>query len=411
MVEEAEQLPVLRALTDGLPDLVDTGAQLQKTIGQLGRSSAPVAVDTERAQGFRYGAEAWLVQIRRADVGTFLIDSHALPDLAGLSSVLDAPWIFHSGSQDLPSLRDLGMIPHSLFDTEIAARLVGVEHFSLQGVCEAMLGVTLEKAHQNENWSIRPLPAAWLRYAAMDVEVLPQLQEALTARLQDLGRMNWAEQEFAHALTHPLVQKPPRWQNLKGVGSLRHPREFAVAKEIWEARERIAKDIDVAPGRLLNGRGILEAAQKNPQTKRGLSSIEFFRRPQARRYSNDWWQALRRAQTLTEEEMPTRQDLHLSEGIPPLRSWKRTRPSAVSRLQSVRALTEKSATPLDLAPEVVLLPATQRAVAWEPLDSRDPLGDFNDRLTQGEARPWQQELLLQEARSNPKQMRRLSEGD
>ncbi len=411
MAEDRESLPVLRMLSDGTPDLVDTERQLSDAVEQLAQSSAPVAVDTERAQGFRYGAEAWLVQVRRPDVGTFLIDTNALPDLSELSAVLDAPWIFHSGSQDLPSLKEVGMVPESLFDTEIAARLVGVEHFSLQGACETMLGFTLEKAHQNENWSVRPLPRSWLRYAAMDVEVLPQLREALSDRLDELGRQEWAEQEFAHALTHPVVARTPRWQNLKGVGSLRHPRELAVARELWETREQIAKEQDVSPGRLLNARGILAAAQENPQTKRSLGSIEFFRRPQARRYSEEWWRALRRAQGLTDNEMPTRADLHVNEGIPPLRAWKRSRPSAVQRLQSIRSLTESAAEPLGVAADMVLLPATQRAMAWEPLGADDPLTHFTERLTEGEARPWQQQLLLEQVALTPKKLDRLTEGD
>ncbi len=385
------ELPVLTTLADGVPEVIDTQQGLSEAIEQLATSRASVAVDTERAQGFRYGAEAWLVQIRRADVGTFLIDSHALPKLAELNAVLDAPWIFHAAGQDLPSLAELDLVPPALFDTEVAARLTGVQHFSLQGVCEEVLGFSLEKAHQNENWSVRPLPLPWLRYAAMDVEVLPQLETALTERLEELGRLEWARQEFDYELTHPIKSKAPRWENLKGVGKLRRPQELAIARELWTTREEIAVRTDVSPGRILNGRGILEAALRDPQNRRSLQQIEFFRRPQARRYLDEWWEAIRRAHSLLPEEMP--HGLPAGEGIPPARLWKRLRPEAQDRLQQVRALVERAAKPLDLAPEVVLLPATQRLLAWEPLD------DLEQRLIEGEARPWQRELILAASKS------------
>ncbi len=414
MVDAAAQLPIMKELAEGTPDLIDTQSQLDTAIKRLSGSDEPVAVDTERAQGFRYGPEAWLVQIRRRDVGTFLVDANALPNLGELSNVLNSPWIFHSAGQDLPSLAELGMVPDRIFDTEVAARLVGVQHFSLQGTCEELLGYTLEKAHQNENWSVRPLPNAWLRYAAMDVEVLPDLQDALHKKLKELGRTEWAGQEFEHARTHPIQAKTPRWENLKGVGKLRTPAQLAIARELWEVRERIAKSLDISPGRLLNGRGILEAAQKNPQTKRALSSIEFFRRPKARQYADEWWAALRRAQTLTTDEMPTRDALQVGNGLPPLRAWKRTRPAAVDRLQAIRALVEGAAAPLSISSEVLLLPATQRAIAWNPLragSSPSLIDQLDQRFIQGEVRPWQAELLLDAADQQRDLLDRLTRGD
>ncbi len=407
MADASRDLPVLTALSDGIPSVVDTPDGLDAVVGHLAASSAPVAVDTERAQGFRYGAEAWLVQVRRDDVGTFLIDSHALPDLRQLSQVLDAPWVFHSAGQDLPSLEELGMVPTSIFDTEIAARLTGVEHFSLQGTCEEVLGFTLEKAHQNENWSVRPLPKPWLRYAAMDVEVLPALQAALQQRLAESGRQDWAQQEFEYARTHPVRSKEPRWQNLKGVGKLRTPRELAIAKELWTAREQIAIASDVSPGRILNNRGIIAAAQTNPQTKRAMSSLDFFRAPTARRYSDEWWAALRTAHGLTPSEMPSRADLQTEEAVPAFRAWKRLRPTAVPRLQEVRSLVQMAAEPLDLDPEVILLPATQRILAWDPLPHGGAIDLVEERLERGEARPWQREIILDAVNSNPDFLRKL----
>lgn len=402
MAEDSPSLPVLTKLEGGTPDIIDSPAELDDAQAQLSKSVEPVAIDTERAQGFRYGNEAWLVQVRREDAGTFLVDSHALSDLSELSAVLQGPWILHSGSQDLNSLAQLGMVPEKIFDTEIAARLVGIEQFSLRGTCEAMLGFTLEKNHQNENWSVRPLPKSWLHYAAMDVEVLPDLYRELSARLESLGRMGWAEQEFEYARTHPVVPRAPHWQNLKGVGKLRRPSELAIARELWEVRERIGREIDLAPGRLVNNRGLIEAAQRAPRNRRELNSIEPFRRPQARQYSQEWWDAIRRAKNLTPDEMPERADMLQEETPPPLRAWKKMRPTAVSRLGAVRELVEATASPLGLDPEVVLLPATQRLLAWDPLPRGDIVSEVADKLVEGNARPWQVELLTEQAAKNSK---------
>lgn len=411
---DAEEYPIKTTLADGVPAVTETPEELAEVERLLGASSEPVAVDTERAQGFRYGAEAWLVQIRRQDVGTFLIDSNRLPDLSSLGQTLQAPWIFHAADQDLYSLAELGLRPDEIFDTEVAARLAGLKQFSLRGACEAMLGYTLEKTHQNENWSVRPLPADWLRYAAMDVEVLPDLHAALSERLESLGRLEWAEEEFTFALANPMVPRESRWQNLKGVGGLRRPKELAIARELWSVREEIARGLDISPGRLLSTRAVIEAARRNPQSKREMLAIEPFRRPRARQYSDDFWGALRTVRGLTPEEMPTLAEVRDPGPVPPLRSWKRSRPDAVKRLGAVRALVLGAAEPLGLDPEVVLLPATQRALAWDPLP-RGSAAETQSRalklLDEAQTRPWQLELLDRSMSDSPDKLRALSAGN
>lgn len=385
-------LPVLTTLREGVPPVIESESDLAQAVGELKRSTEPVAVDTERAQGFRYGSSAWLVQIRREDVGTFLIDSHALSDLEDLNQVLQTPWILHSAKQDLPALAEANLVPPQLFDTETAARLLGLRHFSLLAVCETVLGVSLEKSHQAEDWSIRPLPTDWLRYAALDVELLPELYQQLTDRLRDKDRLSWADQEFEYARTHVMHTKEPSWENLKGVRKLRQPRQLAVAKELWTTREAIARDKDVAPTRVLPSKAIIEAALRYPDTRRKMLSIPDFHRPRARAYKDDFWAALRRAQTLTATEMPQRQDLATPGVVPPVRHWKRTNPEALERLQLIRTAVQAAAEPVDLEPEVVLEPAAQRAATWEPLPASGAAGTLLDRLVAAEARPWQLEL-------------------
>lgn len=403
----AVEYPVLTKLRDGIPELIDTAPALKLATEALGSSSQPVALDTERAQGFRYGTGAWLVQIRRDDVGTFLIDSHALPDLSELAEVLQTTWILHAAEQDLPCLTDLGMDAPTLFDTETAARLAGSRHFSLRGICEEFLGLTLEKAHQHENWSVRPLPTDWLRYAAMDVEVLPQLEEILRSCLEKLDRLEWANQEFEYQRTHPLQAKENRWENLKGLGKVRQPSQLAVAKELWEAREEIAIELDLAPTRVLSNRAIIDAALADPQSRRGLQSLGEFRRPRPRQYMDSWWEAMRRAHGLTLAEMPRLNNGH-DGSVPPLRHWRRLKPNAVARLQAMRALVETAAKPFNLEADVVLEPRIQRELIWTPVRTRSVL---HERLEASEARLWQRELIARAMAASPGMVSALGKGD
>ena len=192
---------------DGIPEVISTVEALKDAAEKLGHSAMPLAVDVERAQGFRYGSSPYLLQLRREDVGSFLIDTAELRDLKILQSSIEASWILHDASQDLPNLRELGLKVPQLFDTQVASRLVGLTHFGLSAVCEQILGLALLKDHQAANWSVRPLPKDWLRYAVLDVELLTALKDALELRLEALGRLSWAQQEF---LTLPRPRLPNR---------------------------------------------------------------------------------------------------------------------------------------------------------------------------------------------------------
>ncbi|WRS29583.1 HRDC domain-containing protein [Actinomycetaceae bacterium MB13-C1-2] len=408
--EVTDELPLLVEPAEGVPSLIDTFADLEQAAGKLSGSSEPVAVDTERAQGRTYGSAAYLVQIRRGDVGTFLIDSHLLPDLSVLSRTLDAEWILHAADQDLACMQDLGLRPSSIFDTEIAARLLGSQHFGLGALTEEYLGIRLKKNHQNEDWSTRPLPKDWLAYAALDVELLPQLREVLTSRLEESDRWAWAEQEFDYELRAPLAPKPNHWRNLKGIGKLRRPEELAVARELWREREEIAKDTDTAPGRVLTPSAIIEASLSRPASKRELLQINDFKRPVARRNIDSWWHAATRAYDLPAGAYPARSAAD-PYSVPAAGQWKRIDPVAAERLTEVREAVASIAEPLKVAPDVVLSAKVQRALAWWPLNREVPTPEhpspkrielktkaqFIDaaiqRLEQAGARPWQRDLF------------------
>ena len=119
-------------------------------------------------------------------------------------------WILHAASQDLPCLSELGMWPDRLFDTELAARLAGLPRVGLAAVIEQLLGFGLAKEHSAADWSTRPLPEPWLRYAALDVEVLTELREELIELLEADGKLEFAEQEFAAILAAGAGPAPRR---------------------------------------------------------------------------------------------------------------------------------------------------------------------------------------------------------
>lgn len=380
---------------EGVPEVVDREEELAAAAAALARGSAPIALDVERAQGFRYGADPYLVQIRREDVGTFLIDAHALPDLSSLGRGVDGVWILHDAAQDLRNLVQTGLEPRDLFDTEIAARLLGLERFGLAAVAQQVLGLDLAKDHQASDWSVRPLPPDWLRYAALDVELLTELYRRMSVDLERLGRWEWAEQEFRHILALPEpVEKPDRWRTVPGAGKIRTRRGLAVLRNLWEAREAVARDLDLAPGRLVRNQALVRAAQQPPRNRRELLALGEFRSPKARPYADLWLRAVRRATLLEERDLPPRHADHLAGSIPDARQWARLDPQAHERLTAVRTAVGAVAGPLAMSPEVVLEPRDQRFLAWAPLEDALPVAAaVEERLAESHARPWQIALM------------------
>ena len=153
-----------------------------------------------------------------------------------------------------PCLADAGMRPRKLFDTELAGRLAGLPRVGLGPLVEQMLGLGLAKGHGAADWSTRPLPPAWLTYAALDVEVLIELRDAMEELLDSQGKLDWARQEFAAIVAAPPA--PPRvdpWRRTSGIHKVRDPRVLAVVRELWTARDNMARRRDLAPHRVLPG--------------------------------------------------------------------------------------------------------------------------------------------------------------
>lgn len=367
-------------------DVIADAAGLTHASGALEAGTGPVAVDVERASGFRYSQRAYLVQVFRRGAGAFLFDPPAIGSMSALQTAIGGEeWILHAASQDLPSLRELHLDPPAIFDTELAARLLGHERVGLGAVVEDTLGITLAKEHSAADWSTRPLPQPWLEYAALDVLHLVDVYDALAAELIEQDKYEIAVQEFESVRLRP--DKPPReepWRRLSGLHTVRGRRALAVARALWQAREEYARAQDTAPGRLVPDRSLVAAVRADPASKQELSRLKEFTGRASRTQLDRWWAAIeagRADPTLPVERVP-------GDGVPPARAWADRNPSADARLKSARPLVEQLAVDLRMPTENLLTPDTLRRVAWMPPGEIDA-ASIGEALAAHGARPWQ----------------------
>lgn len=387
-------MPVpLTAPRDGTPDPIVSPTALAEAISRFAAGSGPVAVDAERASGYRYTQRAYLVQLRRAGAGTALIDPVPLGDLRELGAAFDrAEWVLHAAGQDLPCLAELGMRPRQLFDTELAARLTGFERVGLATLTEQLLGYTLEKHHSAADWSARPLPLAWLDYAALDVELLLDLREALGDELEQQGKTGWAAQEFAAIAANgatPSRPRPDPWRRTSGIHRVRGPRALARVRALWYARDEIAARRDAAPGRVLPDAAIVAAAEMDPADERSLLMLPGFGGRSVRRLARTWLNALETVRTLPEDALPTTPPY---DGPPPPHRWAEKDPEAAARLARCREVVTTAAAAHQLPPENLVTPEYVRRLAWDP-PAEISTGTVAQALAHLGARPWQTELL------------------
>lgn len=359
----------------------------------LAAGTGPVAVDTERASGYRYWQRAYLVQIRREGAGTVLVDPIGLDDTSALAAVLNPhEWVLHAASQDLPCLADLGLRPGALFDTELAARLAGLERVGLGTLIEDLLGYHLQKGHGAADWSRRPLPDDWLTYAALDVELLLPLREAIAEELDAQGKSEWAAEEFeAVRLAGPPAPRLDRWRRTSGMHRIRKPRELARIRELWLAREQLAQQRDIAPGRVLPDAAIVDAALTDPQDEATLLARPIFGGRSQRRQVKTWLSALQAADAQPEDALPALRAP--VEGPPPVNRWQDRDPAAAARLAAARTALTELAEQHRLPLQNLLQPDLVRRLCWEPPDPLDA-GAVEAVLVAGGARTWQRRLTV-----------------
>jgi ribonuclease D len=367
---EAEPAPLL-TLRDGLLPVIETQEALEDYCARLAAGTGPVAIDAERASGYRYSNRAYLVQLRREGAGTAMVDPIAFESLAPLAEALeDTEWILHAATQDLPCLADIGLRPARLFDTELAGRLLGKPRVGLATLVEEIVGMRLRKEHSAADWSTRPLPESWLEYAALDVEVLLELRAAMVEELEATGKTAWAEQEFEALLDFEPTVREEAWRRTSGAHKLRGRRAQGAVRELWEARNRIAQERDIAPGRILPDSAIVVAAAAMPQDRTALLAVQGFHGRGAARYAKDWIAALDAVRTMAEADLPGR--AARTDGPPQVRSWAERDPVAARRLAHARPAMTDLAEEHHLPVENLLTPDFLRRVLWAPPRTRDP---------------------------------------
>ncbi len=387
--EPAPPAPLL-SLRDGLPPLTDTPPGLVDACRALGAASGPVAIDAERASGYRYSSRAYLIQLRREGAGTFLVDPIGFDSLDPLQEVLEGTeWILHAATQDLACLAEVGLVPSALFDTELAGRLLGYPRVGLATLVETLLGYSMKKEHSAADWSTRPLPGPWLEYAALDVEVLVELRDVLAAELVEAGKDGWARQEFDALRSFTPATRSEPWRRTSGLHRVRGRRPLGAVRELWETRDELAQERDVSPGRIIGDGAIVAAALAMPTTRAELLGTRGFHGRGAQRYSDRWLEALERAATMPEDDLPVRAPR--TDGPPTPRAWAERDPVAAERLTFARDAITSLSDELDIPAENLVSPDTVRRVMWTP-PSADAAA-VAERLTSYGARAWQVELV------------------
>ncbi|GAA2070186.1 ribonuclease D [Aeromicrobium halocynthiae] len=392
--EEAPAAPLPRlALREPLGDVIDDNDSYAAYCAQITVGTGPVALDAERASGYRYSQRAYLVQVRREHAGTGLIDPIAFPDLRDLGEAIgDAEWILHAATQDLPCLAEVGLHPSRLFDTELAGRLLNLPRVGLATLVEHYLGMSLAKEHSAADWSTRPLPRPWLEYAALDVEVLVELRDLIEADLERAGKLEWAHQDFEALLSfsgHGPREDP--WRRTSGIHRARGRRMLAHVRALWEARDAIAQERDTTPGRILPDAALMEVAKASPQDAASLRALPAMRGRGPRRFLEQWLDAVREAAALPEDELPLASPR--GDGPPPPRAWADRHPEAAARLAAARDVVARLSSEHDVPAENLITPSVVRALAWEP-PSPVTVVSVGDALLAAGARPWQVDLVV-----------------
>ncbi len=366
MTDVRDATPLV-APREGTPAPIVDAAGLQRSVDALAGGVGPIAVDAERASGYRYSSRAYLVQLRREGSGSVLLDPLPFGDLTALAqAIADAEWVLHAASQDLPCLAEIGLHPKQLFDTELAARLAGFERVGLAALTESLLGYSLEKHHSAADWSTRPLPDSWLTYAALDVELLVDLRNVLAEELAKQGKAEWAAEEFDALVRFGGLPPKPRadpWRRTSGIHRVRGARALSRVRALWYARDAVASRRDSAPGRVLADAAIIAAAEMDPRDERSLLLLPGFGGRSVRRLAKTWLEALDEARDLPNDGLPVPVQ---NDGPPPAHRWSERDPAAAERLARVRAAVNGIAGDLNLPPENLITPDFVRRVAWEP---------------------------------------------
>lgn len=372
----------LLKLTSELPDVVDSPAALHIAVEQLANATGPIAVDAERAGSYRYSQRAYLIQVYRRGAPVVLLDPVGITDFSAFAHVLrQGEWVMQAAHNDLDCLAEIGLHPVELFDTEVAAQLLGLEKVGLASLVESQLGYAMRKTHGQADWSQRPLRRSWLEYAALDVCALPDLQDALVEHLADAQKTEWARQEFAHQMrVRPAADPEQRWRRTNSAGRLRTNAQRGALRELWLHRDVQALQRDVAWHRIVRDQVMVDMAKALPTSVEDLAKVPKIPKSVLRQGAQ-WLAVIERGTA-----HPIAQ-LERLDGPPArtVRAWEQRDPQAAARWVAVRAQLSERAEDLQVWLQTLLAPDIVASMAWE--QPADPAS----RLAELGARPWQVE--------------------
>ncbi|MEI6763353.1 MAG: HRDC domain-containing protein [Actinomycetes bacterium] len=383
---------------NGLSALIESDEALRAAIDELASGTGPIAVDAERASGYRYSQRAYLIQIYRRGGGLHLIDPIAAnnPETWALMdrTFKECEWIIHASTQDLPCLRELGIAPKSLFDTELGGRIAGCERVGLGALSEELLGIQLAKEHSAVDWSLRPLKEEWLTYAALDVDVLIDLRDAMEELLRSRGYLEYAQEDFAAILqAPPSPSKRDPWRKTSGMHKVRDRMTLAIIRDLYAARDAYARKVDIAPGRIFNDDALVEIATKRPLTIDLFSKIISRRSRIKDQPFAEWFDIYRTTQQLPKEELPELRTP--TTGLPPQKLWKDRNPPGYARLTHARAAVIERAEELGIPAENLISPEAVRQAMWHNPESGDGRSYIEEKLRAAGARSWQIENVAE----------------
>ena len=387
----------------GVPEVISNESDFEKLIAQLLNGNGPLAIDAERASGYRYSQRAYLIQIYRENGGLHLIDPIPLKNSKLWQKFNDQfssyEWVIHASTQDLPCLIDVGLKPELLFDTELGARIAGCDRVGLGPLAESLLELQLAKEHSAVDWSTRPLRPEWITYAALDVDILLDIRNAVEQLLTEQNKLKWAKQDFASILkgyqnyVFTDAAKPDRWRRTSGMHKVRDRLTMAIVRDLWLSRDELAREIDLAPGRVLGDDAIIELATKRPDNLEAVAKLIGRRTRLEAPPFNRWLSVLTLALKTPLESQP---ELRVaSQSLPPIKIWKDRNPLGYARLTHSRAALIELSTQIQIPTENLVTPELVRKICWQqpPASSSEYENFVIEQLTSMGARPWQIELV------------------
>jgi ribonuclease D len=341
-----------------------------------------VALDTEAASFHRFVDRIYLIQLstRRE---TAIIDPLTVTEVAGLGTLLADPAVevvFHDADYDLRILdRDYGFHARHLFDTRIAAHLLGEPAVGLAALLEKHVGVSVDKKYQRADWSRRPLPPEMLEYAATDTCYLLALRERLRSALEGLGRLSWAEEEFQRlegVRWTPTETNGGAYLRVKGARALSR-RGLAVLRELLPWRDAIAAELDRASFRVVSNEALLALSAVPPRSAEELAKVGGMSPRLVSERGTSLLTVIERGLAVAEKDLPRfpRAERHVADPVFDV---------AVDRLKKVR---NEMAERLSLDPGVLCPKGTLEAVARARPKTAAALGEIH------EIRKWQVEVL------------------